>query len=230
VVGIDFIMVNIWCLNYKKEIMATLETQYKNYLIDNPESTLTFDEWKEDFGTKIMTSMQKIMDEINRPEFKQEQIDKNQKYLEDLSIDHELGYYVGENIVNRYLPTLSTDMIHSNRIVDVSEEDTLENKRLDTEWFSTTRHMPNWDGKTDGDNEKWEKYQQHNKMLEKKYLPNPLECYLGLIKINDMNEFKKGLSFSLWDCDMCSYNIEPENIKIENDMVNGFTIITFQLD
>jgi hypothetical protein len=29
---------------------------------------------------------------------------------------------------------------------------------------------------------------------------------------------------------MCSYNIDVENIKIENDMEMGFTIITFQLD
>jgi hypothetical protein len=29
--------------------MATLETQYKNFLLENPESMLTFDEWKEWF-------------------------------------------------------------------------------------------------------------------------------------------------------------------------------------
>jgi hypothetical protein len=29
---------------------------------------------------------------------------------------------------------------------------------------------------------------------------------------------------------MCSYNIEPENIKIDYDMEMGFTTITFQLD
>ena len=27
--------------------MATLETQYKNYLAENPTSELTFDEWME---------------------------------------------------------------------------------------------------------------------------------------------------------------------------------------
>ena len=26
--------------------MATIETQYKNFLIDHPDSRLTFDEWK----------------------------------------------------------------------------------------------------------------------------------------------------------------------------------------
>ncbi len=67
-------------------------------------------------------------------------------------------------------------------------------------------------------------------MLEKKYLPNSLECTLRLIKFNDEKEFKEGLRSSLWDCDMCSYNIEIENIKIENEMEFGYTIISFQLD
>lgn len=34
--------------------MATLETQYKNYLKDNPDSKFTFDEWKEWFASNII--------------------------------------------------------------------------------------------------------------------------------------------------------------------------------
>jgi hypothetical protein len=33
--------------------MATLETQYKNFKINNPDSTFTFEEWKEDMGKKM---------------------------------------------------------------------------------------------------------------------------------------------------------------------------------
>mgnify|MGYP003351860365 CR=1 FL=1 len=152
---------------------------------------------KELYVGKKYDELLKLFDEIKTPEYRQKQIEENQKYLEELTIDHEFGYYVGNHIVSSYLPTLSTDMIHSNRVIEVSEEDTLENKRLDTEWFSTTRHMPNWDGETDGSNDKWEKYFQHNKMLEQKYLPNPLECHLGLLKINDMNEFKKDAAIGI---------------------------------
>lgn len=210
--------------------MATLETQYKNYQLENPESELSFEEWKKDFGTKISSAMQKLFDEIKTPEYKQKQIERHQKYLDEVSIDFELGFYIGEHIVNRYLPTLSTDMLQSRRVIKVNEEDSIENKRLDNEWFSTTRYNKNWNGEDDGDKEKWNLYLQHNKMLEKKYLPNPLECHLGLIKFNDEDKFKEGIRSSLWDCDMCSYNIEKENIKIEYDMEMGFTIITFQLD
>jgi hypothetical protein len=210
--------------------MATLETQYKNYQNENPKSDLSFEDWKKQLAENVVSSIQKLFDEIKTPEYKQKQIEENKLYLEKLTVDRELGYYVGEHIVNRYLPTLSTDMLHSRRVIEVSEEDKIENERLNTEWFSTTKHMPNWDGENESDKTKWDLYFQHNKMLEKKYLPNPLDCHLGLIKFNDEKEFKEGLQTSLWDCDMCSYNIDVENIKIDYDMVNGFTIITFQLD
>jgi hypothetical protein len=53
---------------------------------------------------------------------------------------------------------------------------------------------------------------------------------LDLLNIKNENEFKDGLKFALWDCDMCSYNIEPENIKIYDDEDMYFTIIEFVLD
>ena len=210
--------------------MATLETQYKNFKIDNPDSTFTFDEWKIQFGENVKSSMRKMFDEINTPEYKQKQIEEHQKYLDEISMDYQLGYYVGEHIVSRYLPTLSTDMIQSRNVIEVSEEDSIENNRLDREWYLTTKYQNDWNGEEDGDKEKWDLYYQHNKMLEQKYLPQKLECHLGLIKFNNEKEFKEGLRSSLWDCDMCSYNIEIENIKIEYEMEFGFTKITFQLD
>jgi hypothetical protein len=67
-------------------------------------------------------------------------------------------------------------------------------------------------------------------MLEKKYLPNPLVCYVGTLNIQDMDDFKKGLIQTLWDCDTCSYNLEKDNIKIYNDEGYYSTIIEFKLD
>ena len=43
--------------------MSTLETQYKNYMDAKPESTFTFEEWKEDFGGKIGEQMSDILKE-----------------------------------------------------------------------------------------------------------------------------------------------------------------------
>ena len=172
--------------------------------------------------------LDEIFKEISSPEYKAKMVKEYQEQFDNLNMDYQLGYFVGRHIVHSYLPTLSTDMLYSGNVIEVSEEDKIENKRLDQEWLKTTRHNDDWNGEDDGDKEKWNLYFQHNKMLEKKYLPNPLECHLELIKFNDEVEFKEGLRWALWDCDMCSYNIEPENIKIVNEMEYGWTKISFQ--
>lgn len=202
--------------------MATLETQYKNYQIDNPDSTLTFDEWKKQLVEDVKSSMKRIFDEISTPEYKQKQIKEHQKYLDEVSMDFQLGYFVGENIVNNYLPTLSTDMIHSRKVIQVNEEDTIEIERLNKEsWINNDELI---------DKEKWKLYLNYKKMLEKKYLPQTLECVFSLIRIDDIKKFKEGLKSSLWNCDMCSYNVEEENIEIYNDLEIGYTHIKFKYD
>ena len=220
--------------------MATLETQYKNYQSENPDSTLTFDEWRKEFGTNILKQLEdiqsvkskfsKIFDEIKSPEYKEKRIKENEEYLQKVSMDWQLGFYVGQDIVHNYLPTLSTDMIHSRNVIQVNEEDVTENQRLSDEWFKTTKYQDNWNGEEDGSKEKWELYFQHNKMLEKKYLPQILDMAFGLLKIDDMKKFKDGLIDSLWNCDMCSYNLDEDKIIIKQDMLNGFTEIKFELD
>ena len=171
-----------------------------------------------------------IMDSIT-PEmedrFKKERIE----HKNSLTAEYQLGYYVGLEIVHNYLPTLSTDMLQTRNVIEVSEEDSLENERLDTEWYATTQYGGEWNTKDEnGDKENWDLYHQHNKMLERKYLPNPLYCHMGVLNIRDMDDFKKGLRLSLWDCDRCSYNIEPENVKIYDHEDVMSTIIEFSLD
>lgn len=46
----------------------TLETQYKNYKIVNPESALTFEEWKIVFGKKLEKTISELG--LNKPQFK----------------------------------------------------------------------------------------------------------------------------------------------------------------
>jgi hypothetical protein len=180
-----------------------------------------------------MTRSKKLQDLIDSitPEMSEEWKQKRIEKKKSLTLDYQLGYYVGLEIVHRFLPTLSTDMLQTRNVIEVSEEDRLENERLDVEWYETTRYGGNWNGKDEnGDKEKWELYHQHNKMLERKYLPNPLVCHLDLLNIENESEFKNGLRVALWDCDMCSYNIEPENIKIYDEEDMYFTIIEFVLD
>jgi hypothetical protein len=188
------------------------------------EDGKTFIESLDEFNSK--STLNKILEEVRSPEYKEKVIEENKEYLKNVSMDYQLGFYIGENIVDNYLPTLSTDMIHSRKVIKVSEKDEIENNRLDDEWFNSCTHERG----NSGDKEKWDAYFNHNKMLEKKYLPQTLECVFSLLRIDDMKKFKEGLRSSLWNCDMCSYNIDEENIKIYNDLEIGFTHIEFQYD
>lgn len=44
--------------------MATLETQYKNFLIENPTSTLTYDEWIEQKSSELSNKISKSQPNI----------------------------------------------------------------------------------------------------------------------------------------------------------------------
>ena len=47
-------------LTTKLNYMATLETQYKNYLLENPDSKFTFDEWKEWLGNQLNEALEDL--------------------------------------------------------------------------------------------------------------------------------------------------------------------------
>jgi len=150
---------------------------------------------------------------------KQNRLDVKNK----LSTEWQLGFYVGEDIIHKYLPTLSVEP-GTRTSIEVSEEDSIEYDRVDKEWYNRFKH-----GKDEA-NEEWNSYQEYRKVLKKKYLPNPLICYMGILNIVDLTEFKKGLIWSLWDSDHCNYNLDAEKIKIYDDENVYFTIIEFELD
>jgi hypothetical protein len=245
--------------------MATLETQYKDFLLENKDSTFTFEEWKQHHGNKILTAInreehlketfptedgktyiqsldefnskpkkdemssrwQDIMREINTPEYKEKVIKDRKEKKEKLTSEYQFGFYVGEQIATHSLPTITTDMIKSRTQIKVSDEDTLESERLHDEWWDIGKYGKNPDPSMV--DEKWKTYRQHYVTLEKKYLPNPFKSHMGLMNIRDEKEFKKGLIHSLWNCDMCTYSLKPEDIKIYDDEDLWFTVIEFVL-
>jgi hypothetical protein len=44
--------------------MATLETQYKNYMEQNPRSSFTFDQWKHYLSFKLSEGLQCYKDNV----------------------------------------------------------------------------------------------------------------------------------------------------------------------
>ena len=47
-------------LTTKLNYMATLETQYKNYLLNNPDSKFTFEQWKEWLGNQLNEALKDL--------------------------------------------------------------------------------------------------------------------------------------------------------------------------
>ncbi len=164
------------------------------------------------------------------PEMREKWKQERNEMRKLLTPEFQLGNYVGETIVNNHLPSLSTNGLHTRKVIEVSKEDNDENQKLSDEWYETTRYGGNYNKLDVYDKEKWNLYRQHSIMLENKYLPNPLVCYVDLLNIQDIDEFKRGLIQSLWDCDMCSYSLEKSEIKIYDDEDFYFTIIEFILD
>ena len=173
-------------------------------------------------------TLQRLIEETtdeDKLRWKKERLERKEK----LTAEYQLGYFVGEKIVDDFLPTLDTDGITSRHVIKVSDEDRAENKMLEEDWYESTRYGKNWDGENEkGNKSKWDAYFKHNKMLEEKYLPEILECYLPVLNLRNEEDFKEGLIDNLWNCDMCCYELKPELIEIVEDEALYFTIIKFK--
>lgn len=135
------------------------------------------------------------------------------------SITFQLGEYIGEYIVTHYLPTLSTDMMKSNNVILVSEEETKKHDELNNEWFQKLydkeeRKKP----ENERAKEEWEKYRVFSIELDKKYLPEKIECLVPKFYTKDMNTLKNGIRLSLWDSDICSYKIDTNDDIIIDEL------------
>ncbi len=160
----------------------------------------------------MKSKMRKILDRLTPEsieEMKNERIERRNK----LSAEYQLGYYVGEYIYANFLPTLSVDMLKSRKVIKVSDEEENDVKRLNDEWFS--KHCGTDDS---GNNSaEWKALRAYHKILEDKYLPKELKCHLAPLNVVNEDQFKEGLFHSLWNTDLCHYNIRPKDIVIKHD-------------
>ena len=86
--------------------MATLETQYKNFLLDNPDSKFNFEEWKEWFGKQLVESIKNMertfnSDDLSWIAFSLLEYSRSMDYEGDLSdCGNEIGNMVGSKYKN----------------------------------------------------------------------------------------------------------------------------------
>lgn len=167
------------------------------------------------------------------PEEKEEMRQKALARRAALSLAYQLGYYVGEQIVQRYLPTLSVDMIHTRKNISVTCAEGDECRRLDKVWFEKVHSVKGTEAeKKKATEPEWNALRDYHEMLEAKYLLPAIDCSFQLLNVTEenMEEFKKGVGTSLWDCDCSHYSCRPEDIEVKADEEGWFTVITLKRD
>lgn len=142
-------------------------------------------------------------------------------HRDSLTLNEMFGKQIGDEVCQKHLARLETD--GHKRCIDISDEDMIEYRRLEKLWHDN--YKPS---NPDSAKKEWFEYRTFSKVIEKKYLPNPLICRLSQFNVNaitDMKEFKKGFIESLWNDDFCHYSLEPNDIKLYNSEEDGDGII-----
>ena len=132
----------------------------------------------------------------------------NIKYL-----NYQLGQYVGEYITRRFLPTLSTDMLKTYTLIEVSEEDAERHRIADEALIKAYK----WSG-DDNSKEAFEIYKALNNELTRKYLSEKLECMVPKVYPTDIDIFKEGLMDQLWGTDLSHYFPEDDFYRQGHEM------------
>ncbi len=127
------------------------------------------------------------------------------KVVDDLN--YYLGLSVGENIVNNYLPTLNTDMLKTDRIIQVSEEETKIWKEMETEYEKKYMWAKDKDIQEEGRRQFYKNREWYH-ILEEKYLPETIEIRITKVKPTNIKEFQRGVEVALWDCDLSHYKVK----------------------
>jgi hypothetical protein len=131
----------------------------------------------------------------------------NTKLTDEQILNQQIGEFVGESLVRRYVPCLSIDQLQTNTVVKVDYDDELVYRQYEKEMWVN--------GKLDSD--KFKRCRNFNKVLEKRYLPAAIKCYLPPYHITDVEYFMKGVYFGIWDSDISPYNVDVNELPIVED-------------
>jgi len=121
--------------------------------------------------------------------------------LSEKSVDWQLGYILGESLIPSQLPTLSTDAIKSNCIVEVPKDlqDLAEQKEKER-YNLWQENKIEWE-ETFYVHRKW-----YKETLEDVYLKDEVIMYTqSAVVPSNFEEFRDGFDTALWDCDYSHY-------------------------
>lgn len=141
--------------------------------------------------------------------------------LDRKSLQYNLGFLIGEYIISQYLPVIDICHFSTNNVIKVTEEEMSEHQKLSDIWYSRY-HIDKNNNRIN--QEDWANLRKFDVYLTNKYLPKTLECCIPIVidLDNDLTEIKEGIRTSLWDSDVCEYNINLDKIRIEECKGNFF--------
>lgn len=131
------------------------------------------------------------------------------------SLSWQIGILIGEKIVEEKLITLSTDMLKSRNVIEVSKELTDKWKEMGDACFklSCARKEDEYT-KMFYENLAW-----YKKNIEQVYLPKEIVCYYNFIYTNE-EDFIEGVNLALWDCDLSHYKFDKITVgKYSNKII-----------
>ena len=129
--------------------------------------------------------------------------------------DYYLGTLVGQIIFHLYLPTMNVDSLKSPKVINVSDEEKEEADRLQTilnetyYGYDITEEISKYGIKkaTEIAHKNWINYIYK---LAEKHLPEKLHCRFEKIEVENLKEFRDGLTHYLWDTDLSWYMPEDD--------------------
>lgn len=134
------------------------------------------------------------------------------KPREPMSLEMQLGLYIGEHIADQKLPVLSIDY-DTPRSVKVSEEDTKRYEDVQKILYDRFNNSS-----IDSKSDEWLNYIALRKELKRKYIPETLVCFVQKIEsVSNWEDLKKGIGSALWDSDISHYSCNVSDIVIEDD-------------
>lgn len=173
-----------------------------------------------------MAKRSKILDDVLKeltPEKIEEMRQRRLANIKSMSMEYQLGWFVGEEIFRRHLPSLEVDMILTSNVIKVDPAEKAECERLNEAWWSKRQH------EKEASDEEWRALRDYHKMLEDKYLPKELVCHVSPLNYNNEEQLKLGIVRALWDCDICHYKCsEPSDVEVKLEDDAYFTTITLK--
>lgn len=148
---------------------------------------------------QLLDNLKKYFKETSKEQIKKDW-DATAKYdevdsplVEDLNF--QLGVMAGDYVVATQLPTLSTDMMQTNCVIEVSKELSGIWNEKEEEWRNAEDSSKKFE-----ENLKW-----YKENIEDVYLEDEIQVRIARVEPTDLEQFAKGFELALWNSDLSHY-------------------------